>query len=623
MASNEIFKLVGRILIENADALEAIDDTTEKAKTLGETLEGTGKTADQTGTKLGSSGKLGSGSVWFGNMMTKLTDWGIKAGEYIAKTGIGFNANIEAYENQFASMLGDVDRAKQLVADIQKLAKDTPLGMEGLVVNATSLLGAGVEVDDMIDKLTMLGNIARGDKNAMTSVTKAYRDVMGKGKLMAQELYQFTEAGVNLVKLVTDYGGKAYADGGWYGDMMRNPKDFAISFDVVDTAFRNATAAGATYHDYMFNMMDTWLGQTDRMGEEGKESLGSLTKPLFDVLKSDALPKLAESLALFGTWASENQDTLTKWAEGIGKFATITFDGALDFFKWITENGEAVAVAIGAIGTAMGIAAVTAHPYAAAVTAVAGALMLLNSEGGQKRGTFDHMFDGYTNEQLQTLNAYVDAMNALKEAEDAALADTSGNSWGKYDEMYSAYEAALEDVKSIEGLLATYNTWHGAQEGYAGANGPALKVQLRPDDNAETDMQADIDQMAMEATVELIGDTSGLQADVNRANLTARVGLFGIGSTGIDGSHAGGLDYVPYDGYIAQLHKGESVLTSVEASAWRGGSSGNVESLLSQVVALLAQQKNVVLDSGAVVGQLAPAMDARLGTISSRKGRRN
>ena len=136
-------------------------------------------------------------------------------------------------------------------------------------------------------------------------------------------------------------------------------------------------------------------------------------------------------------------------------------------------------------------------------------------------------------------------------------------------------------------------------------------------------MQAEIDKMAMDATVELIGDTSGLQADVNRANLTARVGLFGFGSTGIDGSHAGGLDYVPYDGYIAELHKGETVLNSMDASAWRGGNSGNVESLLSQVVSLLAQQKNVVLDSGAVVGQLAPAMDARLGTISNRKGRRN
>lgn len=38
---------------------------------------------------------------------------------------------------------------------------------------------------------------------------------------------------------------------------------------------------------------------------------------------------------------------------------------------------------------------------------------------------------------------------------------------------------------------------------------------------------------------------------------------------GPDGSHAGGLDYVPYDGYIAELHQGEAVLTSGEANFLR------------------------------------------------------
>ena len=38
-----------------------------------------------------------------------------------------------------------------------------------------------------------------------------------------------------------------------------------------------------------------------------------------------------------------------------------------------------------------------------------------------------------------------------------------------------------------------------------------------------------------------------------------------------NGSHAGGLAYVPFDGYIAELHKGERVLTASEARAYKNG----------------------------------------------------
>lgn len=44
-----------------------------------------------------------------------------------------------------------------------------------------------------------------------------------------------------------------------------------------------------------------------------------------------------------------------------------------------------------------------------------------------------------------------------------------------------------------------------------------------------------------------------------------------------DGSHYNGLSYVPWDGYVARLHKGERILTADENSAYTHGGKGNGE----------------------------------------------
>ena len=46
-------------------------------------------------------------------------------------------------------------------------------------------------------------------------------------------------------------------------------------------------------------------------------------------------------------------------------------------------------------------------------------------------------------------------------------------------------------------------------------------------------------------------------------------------SSGVNGSHAGGLAYVPFDGYIAELHKGERILTASESRAYNSGENAN------------------------------------------------
>lgn len=52
-------------------------------------------------------------------------------------------------------------------------------------------------------------------------------------------------------------------------------------------------------------------------------------------------------------------------------------------------------------------------------------------------------------------------------------------------------------------------------------------------------------------------------------------GAFSGFSNAYNGSHASGLDYVPFNGYIAQLHQGERVLTKEEAREYNSNDNGN------------------------------------------------
>lgn len=56
-----------------------------------------------------------------------------------------------------------------------------------------------------------------------------------------------------------------------------------------------------------------------------------------------------------------------------------------------------------------------------------------------------------------------------------------------------------------------------------------------------------------------------------------------------DGSHAGGLNYVPFDGYRAILHKGESVKTAAETRAMQSGGSGMSDATAQRLIAAIEE----------------------------------
>ena len=110
-----------------------------------------------------------------------------------------------------------------------------------------------------------------------------------------------------------------------------------------------------------------------------------------------------------------------------------------------------------------------------------------------------------------------------------------------------------------------------------------------------------------------LGFSIELGASVHTSESGAQHGSGGR-SFAVDGSHASGLDYVPFDNYIANLHRGEAVLTASEAQDWRGNVAGveALQPLLQAILAeLQAQRDRPIVMDGQTVTDLVSKRIAR------------
>jgi len=117
--------------------------------------------------------------------------------------------------------------------------------------------------------------------------------------------------------------------------------------------------------------------------------------------------------------------------------------------------------------------------------------------------------------------------------------------------------------------------------------------------------QASLDALNLQVDGLITLNESTLSVAQAIYELQAAMGLGIVAATGVDGSHADGLSFVPFDGYTAELHKGEAVLTAQENKAYQQGSSNSNAGLVEELRSLRAQvaslQSTVQEQTGALV----------------------
>lgn len=164
-------------------------------------------------------------------------------------------------EIKFTSMLYSGEKAKKLMGELVDFAANTPFDLKGVSQSATQLVAYGTAADDVIDRLTRLGNIAAGLSQPIGDLVYLYGTSMTQGRLMTEDLNQFAGRGVPIFSELAKVMGVNKEE---IKDLASEGK---ISFSYLEQVVDNLTNKGGMFYNLMENQSKTVSGKISNLGD--------------------------------------------------------------------------------------------------------------------------------------------------------------------------------------------------------------------------------------------------------------------------------------------------------------------------------------------------------------------
>lgn len=278
-----------------------ISDTEAKIKTLKSELKDSGASGflQSVSDKLGEiAGKVGAVGKEF---TTKLTLPIVAAGT----AGIKYNIEMEKNLSNITTLLGgNADAAKEMLDYLTQMGKTTPYQTNNLLDATKTMLSFGISADEAKKNIQILGDIAMGDSQKLSSLTLAFSQMSSTGKLTGQDLLQMINAGFNPLQQISKETGKSI------GELKEEMAQGAITSDMVAEAFKHATEEGGLFYQGAEKGGQTIEGKLSTAIEGIQIALGKLTETFLPVI-TKIINKIIEWTDKFASLDSGTQKVIT------------------------------------------------------------------------------------------------------------------------------------------------------------------------------------------------------------------------------------------------------------------------------------------------------------------------
>ncbi|MBD9344031.1 MAG: phage tail tape measure protein [Phocaeicola dorei] len=368
---------------------------------------------------------------------------------------IRVRGEFQAADTAIQTLLGSKEKADALMSQVREFAKVSPLEFSDVTAATQMMLGFNIEAEKVPRYLQAIGDVSMGNTQKFNSLTLAFSQMSAAGKLMGQDLNQMINAGFNPLQIISEKTGKSIAI------LKDEMSKGAVSAEMVQQAFIDATSAGGKFYNMSENASKTINGQLSMMqdamdavfNELGTKSesviMDGIQMTTSLIQNYETVGKVLAGLVVtYGTYrtavmlvtAAESKHTLVEIgltnARLLARKAQLALNAAM-----LTNPYVALTVVIGGLGAAMWALSDSTTSAERALDSYNKKIEKLNTDEEDRKRTLEGL--------VSTINSEVEAettkLKALKDIEKL------------YPALFKKYVDEKGHIHDLTGFWKAYN----------------------------------------------------------------------------------------------------------------------------------------------------------------------
>lgn len=252
-------------------------------------------------TNLSGSAVAGFAAVATGAIAAAAAVYGLGKG---ISSALQLAAAAETTAVSFEVLLGSVEAANEVMANLNNFAASTPFEFPEIAASARNLIAFGLETKDLIPTLTSLGDVAAGLNIPFNELSEIYGKIKVSNTVFNEDLNQLQGRGIPIVTELAKQFGVTQAE------IKEMSSKGQIEFADIERAFQSLTGEGGKFSGLMQKQSQTLSG------------VWSTAKDNFNLILTEIGTQLAETFNLRGvvTSASSFFQSLKPYVTGFFDF---------------------------------------------------------------------------------------------------------------------------------------------------------------------------------------------------------------------------------------------------------------------------------------------------------------